>query len=280
MIWTYATVRNPVYYLWINGKQLTDEQMAYVEEVVYEDHATGSDICSVTISDPKLEFISDPVIASRASFKLTGGYQLRQRTMLSGYISAVDYLFPEDNTPQLVIHAMDKSHLLDRTEVKKTFSNKSRLEVARSIAQANGYGFSGQGNKLSNKKEETLSQSYQTDMAYLISLADECEMIVYLKDNTIYFHERNYGMSSSTNLVYRDNPFNLISFEPRLVQKDVPDEEEEDDIDDEGKNESGKANSSTPSTSPGGKGKPYNEVDKDNGGGSKIVYEDGKIVRK
>lgn len=283
-MWTYDQVRTPFFSIKVAGRELSEEKYKFVEEVTYEDHATGSDICSVTISDPNFEFISDPVFVTKAPFVLTGGYKLKNRKLLDGFISAVDYIFPEDNTPQFVIHAMDKSHKMDGLLKKRTWKNKSRLDVAKLIAQENGFTFSGQSNKLSTKKEETISQSNQTDIEFIIGLAEECEMLVYVKDNKVHFHERNYAQYSSVTLAYRQNPFDIISFSPRVVQKDIPEEETESDISDKGKKETGKADSSTPTKTPANSGKPLSQVQKDygspgsGGSGSSLVYRDGNLV--
>lgn len=282
-MWDYNTIRAPFFQITVAGKTLSDDRYRFIEEVTYEDHATGSDICSVTISDPNFEFISDPVFVTKAPFVLVGGYRMRHRKLLDGFISAVDYIFPEDNTPQFIIHAMDKSHKMDGLLKKRTWKNKSRYEVAKIVAQENGFTFSGHATKLSTKKEESISQSNQTDIEFIIGLADECELIVYIKDNTVYFQARSYMQSASSNFNYRKPPFDILSFSPRVVQKDLPEEEEDSDIDDKGKKQTGKADGSTPRTTPGNSGKPLNQVQKDygsgpqSGSGSKLVYSGGDL---
>jgi len=283
MAWNYETIKHPAFWIEIGGKRLSDFEHKFIEEVVYEDHATGSDICSVTISDPMFKFISDPVFAAKTKFKLIGGYMLKHREMMDGYITAVDYVFPEDNTPQLIIHAMDKSHEMDRVLKKRSWSNKTRYQVAQAIAKEYGLGFSGKANKHANKKEETISQSNQSDMELLISMADDCEMIVYVKGSTLHFRERDYGATPQQTLNYRKADFSLIEFSPRLVQKDIPEEIDEQNIDNKGKQEKGKATSSTPRTTPGKSGKTLSENNKENsnkapsGGSNLALVYDGNI---
>lgn len=284
MAWNYEKILYPIFWIEINGQRLSDFYYKFIEEVIYEDHATGSDVCSVTISDPAMEFISDPVFASRAKFKLIGGYQTKYREMLDGYICAVDYVFSDDNTPQLIIHAMDKSHELDRNKKKRSWSKKSRYQVAQAIAKEYGLNFSGKTTKLATKVEETISQSNQTDMELLISMADECEMIVYVKGSTLYFTERNYEAKPQGKLNYRKPDFSLLEFTPRVVQKDIPEEVDVQDINTKGQQEKGKANASTPSKTPANTGKKLTTVNKEYGSGNKatngpaLIY-DGDIKR-
>lgn len=274
----YTLVREPYFELYIAGKKLSDSKLQFVEQVEYEDHATGSDICSVTIADPKYEFISDPKIAASSSFKLIGGYRLKKREMINGFISAVDYDFTEDNTPLVTIHAMDKTHKMDRIIKKRSWNKKSYYQVVQIIAREYGLGFKGKPNKQAKKIQDTVSQSGETDIQFLMDIADECEMIVYVKGNTLYFTERNYSADPQTSLYYRQPPFTLIEFSPRLVQKDIPLEETDDDIDSKsGKKSKGKATTTTPrkSTSKGSKGKNYSDLDQENS--DALVYYDGDL---
>lgn len=269
MAWDYKTIKTPVFWIDIGGKRLSEFHHKFIEEVTYEDHATGSDICSVTISDPAYEFISDPAFASKTKFKLTGGYRLKHREMLDGYITAVDYSYDADNTPQVIIHAMDKSHEMDRVLKKRSWKDKSKYQVAQAIAKEYGFGFKGKANKYSSKKEETISQSNQSDIELLIGFADECESIVFLKENTLYFIERDYTSSPQETFSYRKGDFSLLTFTPRLVQKDLPEDIDEQDIDDKGKTQKGKGNSRTPTKTPANKGKSLTQVNKDNLQGGK-----------
>jgi hypothetical protein len=281
MPWDYDTIKTPAFWIEINGKRLTDVQHKFIEEVVYEDHATGSDICSVTISDPNFEFISDPIFAKSTKFKLIGGYLMKHRTMLDGFISAVDYIYPQDNTPQLSIYAMDKSHILDRKEKKRKWENKTPFQIVQLIAQEYGLAFDGKANKLATKKEESISQSNETDMSLLMGLADQCEMLVYVKGNTLYFHERNYGSEPQAVLKYRQAPFDIIEFTPRFIQKDAPIEEDEQNINSKGETEKGKANESTNRPTTGDSGKPISELQSTTSPSpstSKLIY-DGDIRR-
>lgn len=273
MNWNYETIKTPAFWIDINGKRLTEQQHNLIEEVTYEDHATGSDICSVTIADPLYEFISNPLFVKQTKFKLTGGYLLKHRVMLEGYISAVDYEFLDDNTPAIILHAMDASHVMDRDEKKRTWNKKSRYQVAASIAKEYGLGFTCKPNAALNKVEETLSQSNQTDMGYLISMAEDAEMIVYVKGNILYMNERNYSVSPQGKLVYRNHPFTLIEFVPRVVQKDLPEEIDEQNIDDKGKTEKGKADDSVPKKQVGSSGQNLSTIQKSK---SALIY-DGDI---
>lgn len=279
----HAHILEPYFALYVNDRKMSALRHSLVEEVTYEDHATGSDIASVVIADPMLECISDPIFASSTKFKIKGGYRLNHRTMLDGFISAVDYAFNDDGVPTMTLHIMDRTHILDVKLKSRTWENKSRYQIAQIIARENNFKFSGTANKESNRKEETISQSDQSDIALLISMADECESIVYVKGNTLHWQERNFRARPQGTLRYKRAPFSLISFSPRFIQKDAPIEETKSDItatgSNAGKNETGTATTqntqrqNTGSNSGGSRsGKAASDL--------RLEYSDGSLQQK
>lgn len=268
----YKHLREPMFEVWIGGKKLSEARHRLIEEVRYEDHATGSDIVTITIVDPLYELIGDPMIVRKTAVKVVGGYRLDNRVMLEGYISMVDFNFPDDGTPTVVITAMDSSQKMDRKLVKRTFKKTTRKAIIGQIAAENGLGFSSKGgNDKLTKVEDSLSQSNESDIQYVTQLANECDMIVYVEGETLYLEERAYTEAPQGTLAYRKAPFNIISFTPRYVQKDIPDEEEESDIDDAGETDTGTADNSTPRDAVGASGTPYGD---DNG---RLEYIDGDL---
>lgn len=287
MILNEKILREPYFEIWIDGKPLDPEINELVEEVIYEDHATGSDICSVTINDPEMKLISDPLFASETPFKLIGGYRLLRRVMLEGFISAVDYEFTEDGIPRLTIHAMDKSHIMDRVLRSRTFKKMSRYSVVQAIAKEYKFKFSGNPNKKALEVEESIAQSNETDIQFLMNIANECDMIVYIKGDTLYFHERNFTTTPQATLTYRNYPFNLISFTPRLVQKEIPIVEQKQDVEKKtGKVTKSTATESTPrkhtSKTPATNLRNTKSSSGSNSGSSsrRIVYENGQLKVK
>lgn len=267
----YAHIREPYFEVWIGGKKLSSERHKLIEEVRYEDHATGSDIATVIIVDPLYDLIGDPMFVRKTPLKIVGGYRLDNRTMLDGYISAVDYTFPEDGAPTITIHAMDNSQKMDRKLVKRTFKKMSRKAIIEQIARENGFGFESKGgNAKSSKVEDSTSQSKESDIQFITQLAEECNMIVYVEGNTIHLEERAYTEAPQGTLAYRKAPFNIITFTPRFVQKEIPEEEEESDIDGDGELDTGTADNSTPRASVGADGTSYGDT-------GRLEYKDGDL---
>lgn len=233
-----------VYYkIWLDNKELSPFEHSLVEEIKFEDTSTGSDMVSIVIKDPDYTFISNLKLTKSTPVKVVGGYKDQYRTWINGYISMVDVDFPEEGTPEVVIHVMDKTYIMNRIVRKRTFKNMTYTQVAKKIAQAYGLSFSGDTSGKGKEKHETITQSYETDIQFLVGLADEIGYLVYMSaDGTkLYFKDKESfeKKAPSYTLWYKRPPFDIISFRPRIIQADQFDEIMESDIDNKTKKETG-----------------------------------------
>jgi uncharacterized protein involved in type VI secretion and phage assembly len=225
------------YKVTIDGKPLSAFETTLIEEIVYTDTSTGSDLVSITFFDPDYAIIGNPKIVRSTPCKVEAGYLTKYRTWIDGYISAVDVVFPQEGTPICTVHVMDKSYALNRVEKKRTFANLSYLAIAKKVASEYGLSFEGDSTTHSNKKEESVTQSYETDIQFLTGLASEIHFFVYVNGNKLYFKDKEKFMKTSTvdTLWYRKPPFDIISFTPRIIQADQLDEVEASDVDNKSK---------------------------------------------
>lgn len=231
-----------IYYdITIDGKPLNPFVSTLVEEIVYEDTSTGSDLVSITIHDPDYAIIGDKSIVRSTPCKVVGGFLHDYRTWVNGYISAVDIDFPAEGTPVLTVHVMDKSYIMNRVERKKVYKNVTYKDVASKIAKTYGLAFEGDTSGQGSKKHETITQSYETDIQFLIGLASEIGYLVYVDSgkNKLYFKDKEKYIANKAwaTIWYRKPPFDIISFRPRIIQADQLEEIEENDIDNKSKEE-------------------------------------------
>lgn len=210
-----STLLMPYYQLFIGGKELDDFRYSMIQSITFEDNASGSDLLSITITDPDFIFINDDIFLEDKKVKFIGGYSNDNRVMFEGYISVIDMDFPEIGSPSLVINCMDNTHLMNRVKKKKTWSNVTRGAVAKEIFQE--YGFKAVIED-SGAKVETLNQSNETDINFLIKLAgEEVEpYLLYLEGNTGYFVKKKILDTQQATLDYRDGQMNIISFSPTI----------------------------------------------------------------
>lgn len=210
-----SDVLMPKYQIFIGGKELDEFRYSMIQEVVYEDNATGSDLLSIYIEDPEFLFINDDIFVEEKQVKFIGGYSNNMRVMLEGYISIIDMDFPETGSPSLVIHCMDNTHLMNRVKKKRTWSNTTRGKVARQIFQE--YGLRAKIED-SGAIIETINQSNETDIQFLTKLASEevNPYLVYVEGGTGYFVRKKILETPQTTLDYRDGQMNILSFTPRI----------------------------------------------------------------
>lgn len=205
----------PYYKLYIGGKELDDFKYSMIKEITFEDNAHGSDLLQISIEDPEFIFIDDDIFVEEKQVKFIGGYDNNNRVMFEGYISIIDMDFPETGSPTLTIHCMDNTHLMNRVKKKRTWNNTTRAKVASAIFKEYGFKVSIHD---SGKKEETISQSNETDIDFIIKLADEeiDSYLVYVSGGTAYYVRKEILASPQSTLDYRDGNMQIISFSPRI----------------------------------------------------------------
>lgn len=205
----------PYYQIYIGGQELDDFRYSMIDNVVFEDNASGSDLLTITITDPDFIFINDNIFVEEKKVKFIGGFQNNNRVMFEGYISVIDIDFPEIGSPTLTINCMDNTHLMNRVKKKKTWNNTTRAKIAREIFQE--YGFKAVIED-SGTVVDSINQSNETDINFLNKLADEEvePFLVYVEGNTGYFVKKKILEKQQAILDYRDGQMNIISFSPTI----------------------------------------------------------------
>lgn len=205
----------PKYMLFINGVELDDFRYSMIEEIVYEDSASGSDLLTLRICDPEFVFINDKIFLEDNKIKFIGGFDSDLPLKFEGYISLVDIDFPEEGTPSLVIHCMDNTHIMNRVKKKRTWNNTTKAKVVKQIFAE--YGFKTVIEE-SGFVEETISQSNVTDIQFIIELAsNEIEpFLVYLESSTGYYVKKKILEKHQATFDYRDGQMNILNFTPRI----------------------------------------------------------------
>jgi phage protein D len=112
---------------------------------------------------------------------------------------------------------MDNTHVMNRKKKKRSWKNITRAEVVKIIAKEYGFKCVVQsGYKF--EKEETITQSDMTDIEFCESLAGE-EVYPFecnLKKDTLYYIKRGLLGKSKMTLGYRVDPYDVLSFSPRI----------------------------------------------------------------
>ncbi len=235
----------PFFRITIGNKELPGWMHDLIEEVRYEDVASGARVCTVTINDPLMKLVDNKLFVQNAPFKLIGGYQGWSEEKMRGFISTVDYQFPDDGTPQLVLNILDYSQIFNREKITRNWKNMSRFDIVKKICQEYGMVYKGQWTDWSGKVEEDITQSEQTDMQFIQQLAEDINFLISVSHDMLWFIEKAYEDKPYVAYMYRGrNPlqpiygFDIISADIRVVVKEkvkAPWENEEEKKDDKDK---------------------------------------------
>ena len=178
----------------------------------------GSDSATIQISDPEFLYIEDNIFIEDNSIKIKLGWSnTTYRVTFNGYISAIDINFDSDGIPKLTITCMDNTHVMNRKKKNETYKNCTSAEVVKKIVQ--GYGYSCVvDSSYSFKRQETITQSNQTDIDFITKLAgDEVyPFTARLVGNTFYYVKMGKLETPKMSLTYKKYPHEVISFTPKI----------------------------------------------------------------
>ena len=216
-----ANITSPFWQLWVNNIEIVDRARACITSLEFDYLCDGSDKLTINISDPDFVFIEDNIFIDDAGVVARYGFSDdTDREEFTGFISAIDISFPEDGSPTLSITCLDNSHILNRVKKKRTWDNVSRADVVRLVAAEYGYAVVIEPN-YEFKVQESISQSNQTDIEFLESLAgDEREpFMCKITNNTIIYTKKGLLSNPVTEVGYKTDPFDVISFSPQITKE-------------------------------------------------------------
>lgn len=209
-----------IYYeVFIGGTPLDLGLKECIEKVTIKETVDGSDSCTLQIADPDMVYINDDIYQENKRVKVVmrwHGYS--HKVTFEGYISAIDIDFGSDGIPSLVITCMDNTYRMNKEKKTKTFKKKTSAQVVESIVKKYGYKCVIQSG-YSFTKQDTISQSEQTDIEFITNLANSetYPFTACLVGNTFYYVKR--GKLASTpihEMTYREFPNDIISFRPQI----------------------------------------------------------------
>lgn len=207
------------YDVWIKGNKLNEYKKECITSLEVSETVEEADTATLNISDPNFEYIEDNIFVEDSKIKIEIGWDgYTYRSVFSGYITAIDIDFKDDGVPELVIHCMDETHRMNREKNSKTWNNTTSAKVIEEIVRKYGFGFvCEKGYKFTT--QETITQSSQTDIEFIQSLASE-ETALFtarLVDNKT-FHYVKMGTigDAKMSLNYVNYPHEVISFSPSI----------------------------------------------------------------
>lgn len=209
-----SKVQTPYYELIINKNNFLNLNQTDSIKVTYREK--GANSMQVTCYDPDLTIIENDLIIQDMPITLKYGWKGNQLAVFNGFISVVDFNFPDNGIATMSITAMDNTHLMNRFELKRTWKDTKISDVVKQIYGEYGFKVTVDDTV---KKLESIEQSDQTDIAFIESLCSKVEgadYITYTKNDDAFFVKRNLKRKATKVFNYKKEPFNLKSFSPRI----------------------------------------------------------------
>ncbi|MDX2152660.1 MAG: hypothetical protein SFV54_18105 [Bryobacteraceae bacterium] len=112
----------PNYQIRIDGEPLPAAMLGSIVSVAYTDGIEGADRVEVTLANPSLRFLDDPLLATDAPFSLRIGYAPDpMEEVFVGEITGVEPAFPSSGMPTIRVIAQDALSRLQRGTKNRAF---------------------------------------------------------------------------------------------------------------------------------------------------------------
>jgi hypothetical protein len=188
-----VTVRprtEPVFYVKVVPEGGGGERVDLSERVLsftFEDSEKKADKLVLTVDNWDLANFDDPVWKKGNTLEVSWGYPGEMAPARECVIQKVT------GFQQLSVEAHAKSVLMNKVARCRTFENKKRSDVAREVAEENGYGGQLQDIEDSGEVLPLITQARMTDAQFLRQLATREGFEFYVDFDGLHFHQRRLG---------------------------------------------------------------------------------------
>lgn len=150
----------------------------------YEDHERKADRLRLVIDNYDLTHFDDPIFKKGNIVEVSWGYPGQMSPVRECKITKIS------GFQQLNIEALDKSVLLNTKARHELFENATRSEVAKAIAERNGFGADRQFIQQTTVRYPAITQARLTDAQMLKRLAHKEGFEWYIDYDGFHFHDR------------------------------------------------------------------------------------------
>ncbi len=169
---------------------------ASVLSLEYEEDEKKADQLTLTLRNNDLAYFDSPLFEKGTTLHVAWGYV--------GALSPVRELVVQKITGArtLKLVAQSKSVLMNTQTRVRTFEHRTRAEVARQIAEENGYGAELQDIEETSVRHAALAQAAQTDAQFLKRLADQEGFEFFVDFDGLHWHRRRLAQRPVRVLTY------------------------------------------------------------------------------
>ncbi len=180
----------PCFYVKVAPEGGSSERVDLSQKVLsfqFEDAEKKADKLVITVDNWDLANFDDPVWRKGNIIEVAWGYPGEMAPAREVVIQSVK------GFQTLNIEGHAKSVLMNKVARCRTFENKSRSDVARALAQENGYSASMQDIEDSGEVLPAITQARMTDAQFLRRLANQEGFEFYVDFDGFHFHQRRLG---------------------------------------------------------------------------------------
>ena len=215
----------PIVLLEIDGKRLSLDLTGDLISFTYEDHEKEMDLLEVTLADPYLQCIDDPLLQEGKEIRVRFGYADNLSPTKVAVIKEIGYDFPESGSPTITIKAYDKACTLSAEQVQRVWEQPGGMrasDIAETIAKEHGL------TPIVTPSIDRLSrlhQSKQSDAQWLAHLAKTARAsdgkgttgyVFYVEGEELHFHPRGLEKPPALALEYFTSRQGILrSFRPQ-----------------------------------------------------------------
>lgn len=200
-------VSSPIFVVRVapQGKKEPLDQSSRVTQLVYEDSESKADKLTLTLLNVNLENLDDPIWAKGNLCEVQWGYPGRMGPAMQCVITKVT------GFEILTVEALGKEMLLHRVQRTRVFENVKKSDVARALAEENGYSAEFQDIEDTEILKRFITQAKQTDAQLLSKLAREEGFEWYIDWTGFHFHKRRVGQPPIRVLEWRGGDGEVMS---------------------------------------------------------------------
>jgi uncharacterized protein len=157
-----------------------------------------------------LKWMESSVFALGTTVEVKMGYKGSLTSLFYGEVVGMDASFSSSGPPHMTVRAYDLSHRLTRGEKRRAFCKLKYSDIAQMIASEAGL-----TPKVTESGDvhEYVAQNGQSDMAFLLKLAEEIHYHLFVVRKEMFFQPVSNNSSASLKMSLDDD---LVDFHPSL----------------------------------------------------------------
>lgn len=227
----------PTFTITLGSEPLSDKAHRSVSQIRVHYAENGSDSCTIDFNNlGDLDLLNNPSLYEEKPIRVEFGYRAFDSRSFKGIITDIRPEFRDNGVIKVSLTALDAdSYPLSKNKRSRTFNTATVSEVMRHIADE--YGLDAEIED-TEEVHETIVQREETDMQFLLALADmetknslipkakeegeedykERTYIVKVKDGTLYFYARKLEGDAKHQLWYNSGDSTIVHFRPMFTR--------------------------------------------------------------